>query len=83
MLSPPTKAHNRKSVNFAISLVTANVCNANSLVGARINALAPFLSECFCNAAKTGTTNAAVFPLPVLAIATTSTPVLITGIAFL
>ena len=39
--SPPVIEHALKSVNFPKSTVNFIVCNANSLVGDKINALAP------------------------------------------
>lgn len=62
------------------SLVNFMVCNASSLVGVRIRALAPVWAWGPFNLSNMGTKNAAVFPLPVLAMATTSLPSRMTGI---
>lgn len=56
------------------------VCSANSLVGVRIRALAPVWAWGTFSFSNMGTKNAAVFPLPVLAMATMSLPSRITGI---
>ena len=60
-----------------------NTCNANSLVGLNIKALAPTMLECFSNLLINGIKNAAVFPLPVLEHATMSRPSNARGITFL
>lgn len=69
-----------KLLKYPTSLVNFSVCTANSRVGERIMARAP-LAECSCNFSNIGTTNAAVLPLPVRAMATTSLPSRITGMA--
>lgn len=61
------------------SLVNFRVCNANSRVGDKIRPLAPDLAVCVLSFSNIGIRKAAVFPLPVLAIATTSFPSIIKG----
>ena len=55
------------------------VCRANSLVGVRMRALAPVWACGAFSFSNMGIRKAAVLPLPVLAIATTSLPSKITG----
>lgn len=62
------------------SLVNFMVWSASSLVGVRIRALAPVWAWGPFSLSNMGTKNAAVFPLPVLAMATTSLPSRMTGI---
>lgn len=62
------------------SLVNFMVCSASSLVGLRIRALAPVWAWGPFNLSNMGTKNAAVLPLPVLAMATISLPSKMTGI---
>ena len=64
----------------ATFLVNLSVCRASSLVGDMIRALAPCLAMCVFSRSNIGIRKAAVLPLPVLAIATTSLPSLIRGI---
>ena len=82
MESPPTSAATRKSVNLANSFANLNVCNASSRVGANITHRAPAFKLCVLSLLNTGIKNAAVFPLPVRAMATTSRPSNAGGIAF-
>ena len=82
MESPPTSAAIRKSVNFANSFANLNVCNANSRVGANTTHRAPAFRLCVRSLLSVGIKNAAVFPLPVLAMATTSRPSSAGGIDF-
>ena len=68
-------------------LVNLNVWRANSLVGDIISArgplLLPDLFSFSCKRCNIGNKKAAVLPLPVLAMATTSLPNNISGIAYL
>lgn len=64
--------HNTSRVNFM-------VWSANSLVGVRISALAPVWAWGAFSFSNIGIKKAAVFPLPVLAMATTSFPSRMTG----
>ena len=73
-LSPPTSKTHFKSVPFPSSFTTFRVCRASSLEGDIIKALAPTFALCPFSFSIIGTTNAAVFPDPVLAIPTTSCP---------
>lgn len=54
-------------------------CKANSRVGDKISALAPAFALRIFNFSNNGIKKHAVFPLPVLAIATTSRPSSING----
>jgi hypothetical protein len=64
------------------SRVNLSVCKANSRVGERIRARGPEFGSCPFNFSNIGIRNAAVLPLPVRAIATTSLFFNITGIAY-
>ena len=75
-------------VNFFMSkktcLVNLNVWRANSLVGDIMSARGPLEPDLFsfsCKRCNMGSKKAAVLPLPVLAMATTSLPSNISGIA--
>jgi len=50
------------------------IYNANSLVGEIITALVPTILECILSLFNNGIMNAAVLPLPVLLLTTTSLP---------
>ena len=63
------------------SFVNLRVCKANSLVGVKISPRAP-VARCVFSLSNRGMRKAAVFPLPVLAMATTSFPSMITGTVF-
>lgn len=64
------------------SFVNFIVCRANSRVGVRMRALAPVLAWGAFSLSNMGTRKAAVLPLPVLAMATTSLPSKITGMVW-
>ena len=72
-----------RSVNCATCLKYREVWTAISLVGERMTARAPTTLECYLSLSTIGMTNAPVLPLPVLAIAITLKPSMMTGIAFL
>lgn len=91
IISQPKKKEIMKNFNFRwkllvkeefTSFVNLSVCNANSLVGDKTKARAPVLAECVFNFSNIGIKKAAVLPLPVLAMATTSFPSNSSGIVW-
>jgi len=80
---PPTSKAYLRSVFLEKSLNSCAVCWASSLVGERITALDPTIFEWAFNFSINGMRNAAVFPEPVLAIATRLKSWRAYGIAFL
>eukprot|EP00968_Pinguiococcus_pyrenoidosus_P016232 scaffold1541_cov256-Pinguiococcus_pyrenoidosus.AAC.20 len=74
MASPPVSSAMRRSMCLAICLANLSVCAASSLVGLRITARAPVVWLCCFSRCSTGMRKAAVFPEPVLAMHTTSSP---------
>mmetsp|Transcript_119736 Transcript_119736/g.344035 ORF Transcript_119736/g.344035 Transcript_119736/m.344035 type:complete len:228 (+) Transcript_119736:2201-2884(+) len=80
---PPTSRQHRKSLNLPNCLKNFAVCMASSRVGESATARNPTDTECAFNLSTTGIKNAAVFPEPVRAMATTSCPSRMTGMVFL
>lgn len=81
MLVPPTRRHERSPVNLPSWLETKLVCMASSRVGESTSARTPPFGSRVLSLSSMGTRNAAVFPEPVRAMATTSTPDSSAGIA--
>lgn len=84
IISVNLKHHNEQQqtlINLT-SFVNFKVCRASSLVGVRMRALAPVWAWGAFSFSNMGTRKAAVLPLPVLAMATTSLPSKITGIVW-
>ena len=79
--SPPTTSVCCRSVCFPIARENLRVWIARSRVGLSTSARIPS-GACACSRCSIGTRNAAVLPLPVRAIATTSFPFSATGITF-
>mmetsp|Transcript_18256 Transcript_18256/g.40373 ORF Transcript_18256/g.40373 Transcript_18256/m.40373 type:complete len:265 (-) Transcript_18256:86-880(-) len=78
---PPTRMHTRRSVNLPRDRANLAVCMVNSRVGARHTALTPTIFECSLSFSMVGMRKAADFPDPVRAMATTSTPSKMRGMA--
>mmetsp|Transcript_782 Transcript_782/g.3032 ORF Transcript_782/g.3032 Transcript_782/m.3032 type:complete len:291 (-) Transcript_782:83-955(-) len=84
MESPPMSSAARRSVYLPKSSANLKVCMVSSRVGDKMSALGPAPEvSCAPRRFRTGSMNAAVFPEPVLLIATTSCPAFASGIAFL
>jgi hypothetical protein len=81
MLSPPTTPVMRRSVNLASPRRKRSVCSASSRVGDSTTPREPMRAECALRRSTSGIRNAAVLPLPVRAMATTSLPDSATGSA--
>ena len=85
LLPPPsTPTHRKPSCALASFLHSAKICDPSSRVGASTKTIgpSPLLSSGWSIAwTSAGSKNAAVFPLPVLAIPTTSRPESSAGIA--
>ena len=81
--SPPTSSPNRSGGATKCESSRANlcVCSASSRVGESTTARTPTVVECAFSRSKSGSRKAAVLPEPVRAIATTSSPAKMCGIA--
>lgn len=80
--SPPSTRIVFSSIKRPRSLMNLYVCTANSRVGDRIKARAPFVGSRRCSFSNIGIRKQAVLPEPVLAMATTSRPSKINGMVF-
>mmetsp|Transcript_29530 Transcript_29530/g.73836 ORF Transcript_29530/g.73836 Transcript_29530/m.73836 type:complete len:307 (+) Transcript_29530:1490-2410(+) len=81
--SPPTIRAKRSGgfTKWESSPQNLCVCSASSRVGESTSARTPTIVQCALSLCSIGSTNAAVFPEPVRAIAATSWPAISTGIA--
>ena len=80
--SPPRTQAILSPVNLSSSLQKRTLCMANYLVGLNTRALAPLLADLALSFSNMGMRKAAVFPDPVLAMATTSLPSMMRGTVF-